>query len=1020
MKATMIPREAGQRSMAGWGTLLLKGVAAVLAVCCLIVLLMVTGENSLGKPTRATAAATDQVSGVVPGVVVVKAKAGSVVLGELLRGVTNALAQANVRGIESLLPRASALKRGSRDPLRTLLERVYLVRINPGDDPRRTAALIASHPDIEYAEPKYLHRLEAFPDDPALANQNAPFSRLQLFDAWSITTGSRDVILAVVDGGTFWPHEDLTANLWINALEDLNGNGQFDPGDEDGVDQDGNGFVDDVIGWNFADGSNDPIGLPSTPQSHGHGTATASHFGAVTNNGIGMAGTAWNAALLPVCASTPAGDNLIAYGYEGIIYAAMQGASVINCSWGRLGGFSAFEQDVIAAVTSLGSLVVAAAGNTSTDVDLQPHYPSSYQHVLSVGATHSDNDQKASFSNYGANVSVLAPGVNIWSAMPNGLYGLAGSGTSFASSLVAGIAGLLCSQHPSWTPEQVAAQIRATADPIDGNNPTLAGKLGRGRVNASRAVTESHPALEIVGVDVRSTTGSTILLVGDTAVVSVRVRNVLFTGVGSTLFSLSTGDPVLEVLGGLASGPPLDPGAEVVLPSFTFAVGPTSLSKAVALRLEWTLSGEPPAARSILVNVFPSVPTWVQQESPTNIPLFSVKGVSRDVAWAAGGNQVGTSPVVLRTTDGGETWEIVTGTLNGVDLYCITAIDANRAWVGSGDGRIFATGDGGMSWIEQAYPDPQSGFINGVWFADAANGLAQGDPPPGSTRFVLLHTSDGGTSWSQVPNAPIGSAGEYGWNNSFLWTDMLHGWFGTNNNKIWRTTDGGTTWSFAASGSTSSVGIAFTDNLVGFAAHGNGTVAKSTDGGASWVNGSIGAGVGLVAAATPPSETSVWVSSAATPFQSEDLGQSWKARSTYPLAGDITHLSFATTDRGWATTSGGEILRYDPRVPTSVTNPKGETTPVSFRLEHNYPNPFNPTTTIGFALPRQSHIRLIVVDLLGRTVRMLVDEERAAGTYREEFNASGLASGVYFYSLSAQPSAGGPAHVMTRPMVLTR
>jgi subtilisin family serine protease/photosystem II stability/assembly factor-like uncharacterized protein len=999
-----------------WGASMMSMRLAGLLMASLLVL----WPESWAAPRPGTTHRVDRLEGVMPGLVIVKARAGTPLLAELSRGAVDNLAGEHVTGVEPLLPRSAALMRGPSDTLHSFLNRVYLLRIAANADPLHAAAKIAAHRDVEYAEPKYLHHLETSPNDPGLPNQSSPFSRLALFDAWSIATSGGALVIAVVDGGTFWPHEDLVGNLWINAPEDLNGNGQFDPGDADGIDQDANGFVDDVIGWNFASNSNDPRGLPATPQSYTHGTATASHFGAVTNNGIGMAGTAWNAALMPVCASAPSGDNLIAYGYEGILYAAMEGASVINCSWGRLGGYSAFEQDVIGTVSAMGSLVVAAVGNNSTDVDLHPHLPSCYKDVLSVGATKSDNDLKASFSNYGANVSVFAPGVNIWSALTSGLYGLAGSGTSYSSSLVAGVAGLVRSLHPSWTPAQVAAQIRSTADPVDGVNPTLSGKLGRGRVNAVRALTESHPALEIVDADFRSAGGNTIHLVGDTVLASFHIRNELMTGAGNTTFTLSADDPVLEILQGSTSVPSIGPGEELLLPPLTLRVTPTTLSRSVALRLAWTVQGEPSESRVYLINVFPTIPLWRFQESGTNLPLLSVKSVSRDVVWAAGGSQAGNSPVVLRSTDGGETWLPATGTLTDVTLYCIGAVDADRAWVGSGDGRIFASVDGGSTWNEQVYPDPQSAFINGVWFVNALDGFAQGDPQPGSTQFVVLATTDGGISWTHRSNAPVGGSEEYGWNNSFWWTDAHHGWFGTNRSRIWRTGDGGVSWSSAPDGATSSFGVAFIDTMTGFAAHGDGTVAKSTDGGQSWVNGSLGAGVGLVAAAAVHGQPRAWVSSTATPFQTTDAGGSWEGQATFPLSGDINHLSFASQDRGWAVTSGGEILRFDAGTSTSVNIPVGSRTPVSFRLDQNYPNPFNPSTTIGFVLPCDSRVRLVLSDLLGRTVRTVLDEDRMAGVHQVRFDARGLASGIYFYSLGARPLAGGPGFLQTRAMVLTR
>src|SRR5262249_3169287 len=153
------------------------------------------------------------------------------------------------------------------------------------------------------------------------------------------------------DGGTNWQHEDLNANLWTNAGE-IPGNG---------IDDDGNGFIDDVNGWNFRDNNGNPRGSPSTPGSANHGTHTGGPVAAVTNHAIGIACTSWNPYLMCVNASGSS-DGQIAFGYDGIVYAAENGAKIASLSWGGSGG-SLAEQDIIDFATAQGTLVVAAAGN---------------------------------------------------------------------------------------------------------------------------------------------------------------------------------------------------------------------------------------------------------------------------------------------------------------------------------------------------------------------------------------------------------------------------------------------------------------------------------------------------------------------------------------------------------------------------------------------------------------------------------------------------------------------------------
>jgi photosystem II stability/assembly factor-like uncharacterized protein len=896
----------------------------------------------------------------------------------------------------------------------------------PGD-PQSVSAMLSRAAGIEYAEPKYMQWITATPNDPHLAWQNDALSRMNVFTGWGLVKGSPGVPIADIDGGTDWRHEDLLANVHINALEDVNKNNQFDEADINGIDDDGNGFVDDVVGWNFTNDSNDPRGFGATPQSYAHGTATASHFGAVTDNNLGMAGSSWNCSLLPVCTASPTTENGIQYGYEGVVYAFRNGAKVINCSWGRIGGFSRFEQDVITAATSAGALVVAAAGNENLDHDISPHYPSNYRGVLAVGAVYSTNDEKASFSNYGVTVPVYAPGVNIFSAFPGGGYGNGGSGTSYSSPLVAGLAGLIIVQHPDWTPARVAAQIRSTADAIDAVNPVYQGLLGRGRVNFARALTESHPALDLASVQASTPDGRKLFLVGDTIVISAEVRNPMSLPATSVQFTVTASNSMLQIIAGTATVSVIAPDEQVRLPDFRLRVGELSYAREVAIRIRWQIGGSEGDGDALRVMLFPSMPVWLMDFEGTGIGLFSVKAVTRDVAWAAGGNALGSAPMAMRTVNGGQSWTKVTGNMPNADLYCVTAIDQQRAWAGTGDGRIVATVDGGSTWTVQSYPGRQSPFINAVWMFPDGTGYAQGDPPgnmaaplPADSRFIVLKTTDFGVTWAHLVNEPPGNAGEAGWNNSFWWTDAAHGWFGTNSNRVWRTTDGGVSWGSAPTGSTNSYGVAFSDVNNGLAVHDAGAVSRTSDGGVTW-SGAVSpttdqcAGVALVAGSA-----NAWVTSGSTPYQSRNGGVSWSAETLFPFTGSISHLSFADTMRGWAVTSDGEVLRYDPSALTPVDEQPAEGVPELYRLEQNFPNPFNPSTTIVFHLPESGRVTVTLFDLLGREVRVLADADYGAGVHRVKFDGSGLASGAYVYGLVVRGGNGAETFRRARTLLLIR
>jgi hypothetical protein len=967
------------------------------------------GARVMGRQSRPPAALRSQ--DIVPHTVIVKLRAGSAVgsggLSKLFEPTSGAFARLGTESTRQMFPQTAQFSKRVFDDAG--LSRMFVLTLKADRDPVAVANDMSHLPEVEYAEPKYYQHLCDIPNDSLISSQTSAFTRLNAFDGWAIAKGSSSVVIADVDGGTNWRHEDLLGNVQINSGEDINHNGQFDGGDLNGVDDDHNGYVDDVLGWNFSNATNDPSGLAAAPGSYFHGTATASHYGAVTNNGKGIAGSSWNCAIMPICAASATSDEIIEFGFEGIVYAFSNGASVINCSWGRLGGYSQFEQDVITAAVNAGALVVAAAGNDSRDSDISPHYPSCYVGVLPVGATYSTSDALASFSNYGAAVKVYAPGVNIISALSGGGYGNGGSGTSYSSPLVAGLAGILRSAHPTWTPEQVAAQIRSTADPIDDVNPGYAGSLGRGRVNFARALSESHAALNISSSSMRTTAGKGVFLPGDTIVLSLKLKNVMFMTAADCAITATTDDMSLEPISASASVGDVAADEEVAVTPLTFRVGSVSSTHQAEIRAVWSYNSTDQDASAFTPMLFPVAPLWLLQLEGASGSFFSVCAAGRNVVWVSGGDGTATAPVVVASTNGGGTWRDATGSLQNVDLFCLNALDESRAWVGTSDGRILATSDGGTVWSEQTYPGRQSPFIDGIAMFSDGTGYALGDPP-GDGIFVVLKTTNFGAAWAHLPNEPGLNTAEAGWNNSFFWIDAQHGWFGTNMNRIWRTTDGGASWSSSPTGSTNSFGVAFRDTSTGLAIHGSGAIARSTNGGQSWSSVSTPTGSQLTGVAYIPGTSSAWITDNLYPYRTRTGGTLWYGEETYPTAGFLTHLSFADSTRGWLVTSYGEILGYNPIAYVTSTEPQVQM-PTGFALEQNYPNPFNPTTTIRFTIAGvialsgsegpASKVRLAVYDMLGREVAVLVDERKEPGRFETTFDGSRLSSGVYICRMEA-------------------
>jgi subtilisin family serine protease len=289
------------------------------------------------------------------------------------------------------------------------------LKLPKGMTVKEALEIYKNDPDVEYAEPNYYRYATATPNDTEFDNlwglhntgqsvngtSGTEDADLDAPEAWDITTGSSDVVIAVIDSGADYNHPDLSANIWINPGE-VAGNG---------VDDDGNGYVDDIRGWDFVDEDNDPI------DSNDHGSHVAGTIAAVGNNSTGVAGLCWAAKIMVLRFLNAFGEGDTANSIRAIEYANAKGAHVINNSWGG-GGFSHALKDAIDASSAV---VVCAAGNDGTDNDSTPDYPASYtsSNIIAVAATDQD-DNLASFSNYGAtSVDVAAPGTNIYSSKPS-------------------------------------------------------------------------------------------------------------------------------------------------------------------------------------------------------------------------------------------------------------------------------------------------------------------------------------------------------------------------------------------------------------------------------------------------------------------------------------------------------------------------------------------------------------------------------------------------------------------------
>lgn len=360
--------------------------------------------------------------------------------------------------------------------------------------------VLAADPNVEWVTRNYIYHTNSLDDgfvpNDSLFDEEWWLDQISAPLAWEISQGDTTIVIGIIDTGVDYLHPDIAPNLWHNCAD----------ADSDGVDDDNNGFIDDVIGWDFVDAptlpangdhlvrDNDPMDEPGGNAS-GHGTYVTGIASAATNNGSCVAAIGFHCRIMCLRAGNTQGnleeDDIAA----ALLYGAANGASVINMSFGDVVASPLLREAVMLA-DEAGVVLAASAGNQGT-IPQRIHYPSGYAEVISVGAT-DRYDRRANFSNYGPMVDVMAPGDQILSTILGGGCGewTYPSGTSYASPMVCGVAGLIRSVNPQLSPADVAQIITSTADDISSEGwdpPTV-----HGRVNARRAVEQAQYGSDVV------------------------------------------------------------------------------------------------------------------------------------------------------------------------------------------------------------------------------------------------------------------------------------------------------------------------------------------------------------------------------------------------------------------------------------------------------------------------------------------------------------------------------------------
>lgn len=383
---------------------------------------------------------------------------------------------------------------------------------------------------FEYVEPHYIQQLCYTPNDPNLSTQYA-ITNIQAEAAWGVNSttarGDTNVVIGITDTGVEPNHSDLKNNIKHN-YNDIIGGG----------DADNDGYTDNFSGWDMGENDNDPSYNANPHGVHVSGIAAAS-----VDNATGIAGIGFNCKFMPIKISNA--NGILTQSYEGIIYAADHGCSIINCSWGSPNG-GVLGQDVIDYATiNKNALVIGAAGNNGSDLLF---YPAAYNYVISVANTKSD-DKLSTTSNYNYTVDVCAPGESINSTYPTNNYS-SQTGTSMAAPCAAGAAGIIKSFYPSYTALQIGERLKTTCDNIYSlMNSSYSNKLGNGRINLFKALTQANlPSVKMTLFNA-SDYNDEAFIIGDTLRINANYTNYL--GATSNLTAtLSSTSPYVSILDG--------------------------------------------------------------------------------------------------------------------------------------------------------------------------------------------------------------------------------------------------------------------------------------------------------------------------------------------------------------------------------------------------------------------------------------------------------------------------------------
>jgi len=848
------------------------------------------------------------------------------------------------------------------------LRRIMLVEYSSEDAPEVVAEALERSSGVEYAEPIYPRRLLYTPNDPELFKQWY-LDSIHAAEAWDVVRGDGSITIAIVDCGIERTHPDLRDAIWYNpgetGLDDMNRDRSTN-----GVDDDGNGFVDDWWGYDFAGPDAETPDNDPSPGEENHGTIVAGIAGATGDNGTGIAGVAFGVKLMAVKVLDDESFDSAEFAreMEGVLYAAKMGAKVINCSWGGRASYRS-EQEVLDVVThDYDAVVVSAAGNDGLDVR---YYPASYDGVLSVASTNQIN-ARANFSNYNYRIDIAAPGSDIYSTFfeSQGSYGYDPGGTSFSAPMVSGAAALVRLRHPELDAEQVREVLRAATDDIRAMlGPFYADKMGTGRLNARRAVElgATQISARMISHEFIGANDDGVISAGENVRLRVDVRNIL-AGAGNVTVTVT----------------PLSH------PDLTIQIPTTDLGAMAAHETRSTPDG------TILFMVPPGTPD--NTEVAFSVEVTADGRTNRDMI------QLRVSPTFL-TTD----LNNIAATFNSVGNIGYNGFRSSAAY--HGDGFVFDRGDylfhGGLIIATDS-----------VHVADVIRrGPANEGLEDGFRTIIPYRLETAQDSSIQTGTARFGDNHLPQERRVGVTVDMTTYEYRTAPNTVivsYRLTNTTTEeiagarvglyldWDVGSSGFQDQVGYD-PDNRLGYA-----RAAYEPD------RGYVGAAVltpydASFYAVDNDADNAVTFFTAARKWQMLSSGIRENSAITDMAmmigTGPITIPPGQEVTVAFALMGAHDFQQLRDEAaqarqlfaPGSVGGEASAGTLASAAT----PNPFGDGTVLNFTMPAGGHARLAVYDIHGREVVTLFDGHLRVGAQRIPFNAEGLPDGIYIYEIRA-------------------